>query len=229
MLTIDFCREREFNKGMGDAFKNEFGQINDPTKAEDIARLEKPARDFELSLERLSEGGLTSEEEKHAKVLHTLLEKYPNAFDRQNDGQGRIILKSREPARNGAVYLYVTERGCVEIHRDWRINLCFNPDKHYPNDGLQNKNIKYLKDGFVEDVDKVVSGELKGRDAGNWVTFPRPDLADLALLQMRKADLLNSMDIDVWKPVLQMANERFGSEQREKQAEPSLADKLASL
>ncbi|MEK7164216.1 MAG: hypothetical protein AAB768_03705 [Patescibacteria group bacterium] len=178
LLRQNFCKskfwllifeEREFNEMMGVIFTQESEQIVDPAIAETVGRMEKPARDLELMYKRLAEGGLTDEEEKHAKVFVRLLEKYPDAFDKYQDGKGSPILKSRETARSGAVYLWVTERGAVEFHSSSGMNLLSDESRN----GLRGQFGTYLKDSFVNDVDAVVSGRIKDKDAGRWVSFPR--------------------------------------------------------
>lgn len=207
---------------MGEPFYSEDGQIADPKIAEDIGGLEKPARDLESSLKRLSEGGLTAEEEKHAKVLHTLLDKYPNAFDHQNDGQGRIILKSLEPARSGAVYLWVSEKGAVEIHSSTKINHLSGSG-----DNLEKVFENYLRKNLVDDIGDAVSGKVNDHELGGWTSFPRG--STLPLLNIRKCDLLSDEFQAIWKPVLVTSNQMNALRSENKKAEPDLKERLANL
>jgi hypothetical protein len=68
------------------------GRIADPNVAQEIANLEKPARDLELGLERQAQIGLNPEQEKNVELMKGLEEKYPKAFQHAVDSKGRKIL-----------------------------------------------------------------------------------------------------------------------------------------
>ena len=172
---------------------------------------------------RLAEGGLTPEEEKHSRIFVRLLEKYPDAFDRYQDGKGRPILKSQETARGGAVNLWVTERGAVEFHSSSGMNLLSDESRNE----LRGQFETYLRDSFVNDIDAVVSGRIKGKDAGRWVSFPQE--STLPLVMFRKVDLLDEDDNKVWKPVLSLSNDMNAAKKRVVSNTPSIAEKIAAL
>lgn len=68
------------------------GKIQEPKKAEELAYLEKPARDREAELKRQEQTGLTKEQEGNVAILEGLQEKYPKAFNEAIDDKGRKVL-----------------------------------------------------------------------------------------------------------------------------------------
>lgn len=73
-------------------FYNEYGQIQDPEIAEKLAYEEKPARDMESNLRRQAESGLTEQQKANIELMDGLEIKYPLAFDKVIDDEGRKLL-----------------------------------------------------------------------------------------------------------------------------------------
>ena len=72
-------------------FYNEHGQVADPAKAQEIANLEKPARDRELSLNKEHVEGLTEEQKKNIEIMDGVEKKYPNAFETIEHDSGKVL------------------------------------------------------------------------------------------------------------------------------------------
>jgi hypothetical protein len=102
-------------------FYDEEGRIKSPDQAQEIAKLEKPARDRELELKKQTETGLTQEQRDNLQIMKGLKEKYPDAFESVIDDKGReVMIIAHEPfgfrhfgdsnpvfTQNGVVYLHL--------------------------------------------------------------------------------------------------------------------------
>ncbi|OGM33741.1 hypothetical protein A3D01_06415 [Candidatus Woesebacteria bacterium RIFCSPHIGHO2_02_FULL_39_13] len=77
---------------MVDEFYTPEGQIKDPNAAQEVATLEKPARDRELELRRQATEGVSERERGFLEIMTGLKVKYPDAFEVHVDDKGREVL-----------------------------------------------------------------------------------------------------------------------------------------
>lgn len=84
------------------SFYTKEGQIAKPAPAEELAHLEKPARDRELNLKKESEGGLTAEQKKNIKIMNGVEQKYPHAFKTIQNESGKVLW-GQKPGGGGSI------------------------------------------------------------------------------------------------------------------------------
>ena len=72
-------------------FLDKTGRIAEVAPAEELAHLEKPARDRELNLKKEAEEGLTAEQKKNIEIMDGVEQKYPHAFKTIQDESGKVL------------------------------------------------------------------------------------------------------------------------------------------
>lgn len=116
--------------------------IPSPDDARELAEIEKPGRDIALNREQELKEGLTEAEKENLQIMEALPEKYPHAFTKETDGEGRsyLIFKGYNHDKDfGGGHLVISEKGLIRIENE-----------KYKNE-LERTNGK-LASGFVYDA-----------------------------------------------------------------------------
>lgn len=144
-------------KGIYDTEAPDVGRIKDPGAAEEVAHLEKPAREREAELERQAKEGLTERERANLEIMSGLKEKYPDALESRVDDKGReILILPRVSVQNqhGSTETFFTQHGHISVEIGSHID---------------DLNMTGIVDFLGESGDKI---KLGYREFGQWSSIP---------------------------------------------------------
>lgn len=188
------------------------GQVADKKVAEELAYLEKPARDREAELKRQYETGLTEQQRANIEIMNGIEEKYPLAFQKYVDLKGRKILTlgtagNQEEMWGLGPHLFITQEGIITYQH----GQSFSPDEVDFTRFLDN----VMSGEFIEDrgymkfrKDDVLLPKFINRgEAGDEVFFFKVDLGEERMLKSMRTQFEKSQ---TWQ-------ESYRREQAEKQ------------
>jgi hypothetical protein len=173
--------EQFYDEGAED--ERDRGRIKGVDKAQEIAKLEKPARDRESELRRQTETGLTQEQRDNLQIMKGLKEKYPDAFESVIDDKGREAMFLSEPfnvkrlgsdqnlvlTQNGIVYLLGTAVNLRNIDftkfTDWvgseSDGLKNSRRAHKKYSEIRKKNVQFFDEGSLDAGVSIARVELE--------------------------------------------------------------------
>ena len=194
--------------------------IKDSGAAQELAYLEKPARDREAELKRQEQTGLTKEQEGNVAILEGLQEKYPKAFNEIIDDKGRKVLTldvwGNPVRRLGTSKLLISQEGIIGM----------GSSNFHPQD--QEINFAGVVDAVAE------KGSEFGRRHGGWESFEpsqvlmsgsiRKEIVEKGeKVGVRKIDLLSAGEREDLKTAFVQSQENnISREQERKKKEESM-------
>jgi len=187
------------------------GRIADPGEAQELANLEKPARDREITMEKEHETGLTEEERKNIEVMQGVKKKYPNLETADTEYGPMVVATERNAHMTGSMFVF-TQKGLFRVN---------SPGKHERID--RNK----LGSLLIDRGDSI--GE-----PGNFYGYPpemvyKDDINPEVGIEIRinRIDTTDEDALSRVRPALQARNEEWGRQERVNQV--SAADILSKL